>query len=196
MSNPVRVIAIDDDPKHLDSLIGGLRGHDADLLRIHFTGEWPDVPACPHVRIIFSDLRLIGGAMSDPAEDFAVIGSLIEDVIKPADPYLILLWTRYPDHASALRTFLDRLRNVAKPVAVLPLPKAEHLDDSGAIGNRTALVEEINTVVGGWLGSEGALGLRGGWGPIDDHEVDALIETIYAARRRDTGRPVELEDSG
>ena len=194
MSNPVRVIAIDDDAKHLDSLIEGLSGHDVDLLRIHFTGEWPDIPACPHVRVIFSDLHLIGGAMFNPAKDFAVIGSLIEGVIKPADPYLILLWTRYPDYAPALRTSLDRLRNVAKPVAVLPLPKVDYLDDSGAIGNRTAFVDEINAVVGGWLDSEGALGLRGGWSPIDDHEVDALIETIYAARRRDTGRPVELED--
>ena len=194
MSNPVRIIAIDDDSKHLDGLIGELRRHDADLLRIHFTGEELDIPACPHVRVIFSDLRLIGGAISDPAEHFAVIGNLIEEVIKPAGPYLILLWTRYPDHAPALQTFLDQLRNVAKPIAVLPLLKTEYLDDSGAIENRTALVDEINALVGGWLGSEGALGLRGGWGPIDDHEVDALIETIYAARRRDTGRPVELED--
>ena len=194
MSNPVRVIAIDDDPGHLDSLIGELGGHDAGLLRVHFTGEGLDVPACPHVRVIISDLRLLGGAMSDPAEDFAVIGSLLEDVIKPVEPYLMLLWTRYPEHASALGTFLDRLRNVAKPVAVLPLPKAEYLDDSGAVGNRTALTDEINAAVRGWLGSEGALGLRGGWGPIDAREVDAMIEAIYAARRRDTGRPVEIED--
>ena len=72
--------------------------------------------------------------------------------------------------------------------------QAENLDDSGSVGKRTALADEINAGVGGWLGSEGALGLRGGWGPIDDHEVDVLIETIYAARRRDTGRLVELED--
>ena len=85
-------------------------------------------------------------------------------------------------------------RRHAEPAAVLPLPKAEYLDDSGAIGNRTVLADETNAMVGGWLDSEGALGLRGGWGPIDDHEVDALIETIYAARRRDTGRLVELED--
>ena len=194
MSSSVRVIAMGDDPRHLDSLVEGLGGYDADLLRIQFTGERPDIPACPHVRVIISDLRLLGGAMSDPAEDFAVIGSLLEDVIRPVDPYLMLLWTRCPDHASALRTFLDRLRSVAKPVAVLPLPKAEHLDDRGAAGNRTVLADEINTAVRGWLGSEGALGLRDGWGPIDDYEVDSLIETIYAARRRDTGRPVELED--
>ena len=48
-------------------------------------------------------------------------------------------------------------------------------------------------MIEGWLGSEGALGLRGRWDPIGDHEVDALIETIYAARRRDTGRLVEIE---
>ena len=92
------------------------------------------------------------------------------------------------------QTFLGRLRNVAEPAAVLPLPKTEYLDDSGTIGNRTVLADEINAMVGGWLDSEGALGLRGGWGPIDDYEVDALIETIYAARWRDTGRLVELED--
>lgn len=56
------------------------------------------------------------------------------------------------------------------------------------------MTDEIDTVVEGQLGPEGALGLRGSWGPIDDHEVDALIEAIYAARLRDTGRPVELED--
>ena len=72
--------------------------------------------------------------------------------------------------------------------------QAEYLDDSGSVEKRTALADEINDGGGGWLGSEGALGLRGGWCLIDDHEVDVLIETIYAARRRDTGSPVELED--
>ena len=51
------------------------------------------------------------------------------------------------------------------------------------------VVDEIKAVVGRRLGSDGALGLRGGWGSINDHEVDALIETIYAARRRDTRPP-------
>ena len=72
--------------------------------------------------------------------------------------------------------------------------QAEYLDNSGSVEKRTDLADEINAGVGGWLGSEGAPGLRGGWGPIDDYEVDALIESIYAARRRDTGRLVELED--
>ena len=49
MSHPVRVITIDNDPRRLDSLIGGLGGHDTGLLRVHFTGgSWtfPHVPTC------------------------------------------------------------------------------------------------------------------------------------------------------
>ena len=41
---------------------------------------------------------------------------------------------------------------------------------------------------------QGALALIGAWGEIDDQEVDAMVKDIYAARRLDTGRPVELED--
>ena len=74
------------------------------------------------------------------------------------------------------------------------MPTAACPDDGGGVRNRTALTDETDIVVEGRPGPEGALGLRGGWGPIDDPEVDALIEAIYAARRRDTGRPVELED--
>ena len=40
----------------------------------------------------------------------------------------------------------------------------------------------------------GALALLGAWSELEDREMDALIEEIYAARRSDTGRPVELED--
>jgi hypothetical protein len=41
---------------------------------------------------------------------------------------------------------------------------------------------------------KGALAILGAWSELEDREVDALIEEIYAARRSDTGRPVELED--
>src|SRR3990172_7785437 len=40
----------------------------------------------------------------------------------------------------------------------------------------------------------GALALVGAWREIGDEEIDAFIADIYAARARDTGRPVSLED--
>ncbi|CAN5274263.1 hypothetical protein BH18ACT10_BH18ACT10_17180 [soil metagenome] len=40
----------------------------------------------------------------------------------------------------------------------------------------------------------GALALVGAWGEFaEDAEIDAMLEDIYAARERDTGRPVDLE---
>jgi prevent-host-death family protein len=40
----------------------------------------------------------------------------------------------------------------------------------------------------------GALALVGVWGDIvEDEEIDTMLEDIYAARERDTGRPVDIE---
>jgi prevent-host-death family protein len=40
----------------------------------------------------------------------------------------------------------------------------------------------------------GALALVGAWGEFaGDDEIDAMVGEIYAARERDTGRPVDLE---
>jgi prevent-host-death family protein len=40
----------------------------------------------------------------------------------------------------------------------------------------------------------GALALVGAWRDVGDEEIDALVADIYAAREKDFGRPVELED--
>ena len=39
----------------------------------------------------------------------------------------------------------------------------------------------------------GALALAGAWREVDDEDLEALIEDIYAGRENDAGRPVELE---
>jgi prevent-host-death family protein len=40
----------------------------------------------------------------------------------------------------------------------------------------------------------GALAMVGAWGEfVEDEEIDGMLEEIYAARERDTGRPVDLE---
>ncbi len=127
--------------------------------------------------------------------DFSVIGALLEEAIRPSGPYLMVLWTIHPDQAPALRTFLgERLRDVAKRVNVLPLGKAEHLDGDGKVRNEPRLARTISDLAAGWARPEGALALTGAWREIDDQEVDAMVGDIYAARRLDTGRPVELED--
>jgi prevent-host-death family protein len=40
--------------------------------------------------------------------------------------------------------------------------------------------------------SLGALALVGAWGEVQDRDLDTLLEEVYAERKRDTGRPVDL----
>ena len=190
------IIVIDDEMDHLTGLADGLDRHGMSCHRVHCEGELAGIGPWPDVRLIVADLHLGSGVLTvDPTTDFSVIGGLLEEAIRPSGPYMMVLWTMYPEQAPALRTFLlERLQEVAKPFDVLPLAKADYLDGEGNVRDEPALVRAITDLAAGWAKPEGALALLGAWGELDDDEVDALIEEIYASRRRDIGRPVELED--
>jgi len=114
-----RIIVIDDEQEHLESLARGLNRYGTVCLPIHFIGEVPQIPECPSVRVIFADLHLNPGASGEHSQHFSILGGLIEKTIKPSGPYLIILWTRYPDQAENLFQFLTkRLQDVRKPFAV------------------------------------------------------------------------------
>lgn len=143
-----RIIAIDDRKDHLDGLADCLNRNGVACLQIHFTEDHTGIQTCPDVRIVFADLNLVPGAGSDHTTNFAVIGGLIEDTIKPTGPYYIVLWTQYPEQAPALREFLDeRLEGgVTKPFDVCPLPKSDHIDHDGNVTDET-LMEAIHNIV-------------------------------------------------
>ena len=141
-----RVIVIDDERAHLDGLVSGLNRRGVASLPILFTEE-PQFPPCPDVRVIFADLHLgQGGLSSDHTTDFSTINSLLEDYVKPAGPYFILLWTQYPEQAPKLRAFLkERLKGVTKPFDVVPLSKADHIDENGNVKDPEKLVAAIES---------------------------------------------------
>ncbi len=142
-----RVIAIDDDQNHLDGLAKALNQYGVACLRFHFTGEPAGIKPCTHVRVIFADLHLGEGPVSDHSRDFAIIGGLIEETIKPSGPYFIVLWTMYPDQATSLQNFLEeRLDHVTKPFAVLPIDKSGHIDEGGNVKSTKKLVETIAAI--------------------------------------------------
>ena len=143
-----RVVAIDDEPRHLDGLAQGLNQYGTACLPIHFTGETEAIPACPHVRVIFADLHLGGAPPGDHAQDFSTIGGLLQETIKPTGPYLIILWTMYPDQAGELYNFLKiRMKGVPKPFAVQALNKKDHLYAEGGVKDLESLVQAIERVI-------------------------------------------------
>lgn len=143
-----RIVVIDDDPGHLRGLADCLNQQGFACLRVHFTGDPADVMVCPDVRIIFADLHLGMGNPSDHKTNFSMIGGLLQDSIQPLGPYVIILWTQFPEQADELRIFLERLgTDVAKPFDVRPLAKADHLDPSGEVKDQDALVNAIHGIV-------------------------------------------------
>ena len=56
------------------------------------------------------------------------------------------------------------------------------------------LTRTISDTTAGRPRPQGALALVGAWSEFEDEAVDVLVEEIYAARRLDTGRAVELEE--
>ena len=166
-----RVIAIDDEPKHLEGLTQGLNGNGTACLPIHFTGETTAILPCPHVRVIFADLHLSGGTPRDHAQDFSMIGSLIESTIKPSGPYLIVLWTRYPEQADALRDYLEVLEGVPQPFAVKPLDKKDYLDSDGTVRN----IEQLGESIAGIVSEQPQLGALLNW---EDRVLDATGDTV------------------
>ncbi len=142
-----RVIAIDDEAKHLEGLVRGLNRYGVACLPVHFTGE-PDIATCSHVRVIFADLHITGASPGDHAQDFGAIGGLIQETIQPSGPYFIVLWTMYPDQADKLNIHLaERLQNVTKPITVQALDKKEYLNPEGDVKEPKTLVEAIGKIV-------------------------------------------------
>lgn len=127
--------------------MSGLQRSGVACLPIHFTGDLSTLEPCPDVRIIFTDLHLVGQA-SDHTTQFSTLGGLLEETIAPRGPYFILLWTRYPNQATALEGFLnERIVGVTKPFAVRSLEKADHLDDSGNLRDEGKLMKAIRGLI-------------------------------------------------
>lgn len=147
LSSP-RIIAIDDDLTHLRGLADGLNSFGAACLAVHFKAA-TEPTACPHVRVIFADLHLTEGSQTgDHAKDMGVLGGLIEQFIRPTGPYMMVLWTRFPEQADTLQRFLDdRLKGVTKPFAVTAIDKAAYLDGNGAVKDASQLVGAIKGVL-------------------------------------------------
>lgn len=144
-----RIIVIDDNQEHLRGLADGLNRHGAACLQVHFTGDASEVNRCPYVRVVFADLHLNeSGAVTDNARHFSVLGGLLEQYIAPAGPYALVLWTRFPDQAEALRQFLDeRLSGIPRPFSVTALDKSRFLGPDGKVTDPKTLVDAIASIV-------------------------------------------------
>jgi hypothetical protein len=147
---PPRIIAVDDELPHLQGIVTGLNRSGWACLQIHFPNDMASVQPCSHVRLVFTDLHLVaGGATVEMTRNYSAVQSLLETKVIPTGPYLLVVWTRYPEDAQALEGYLrDRMvKKVPAPLSVLSLAKESHLDASGNVTDPDKLVAALRGLV-------------------------------------------------
>jgi hypothetical protein len=120
MFTPSRFVVVDDNEKHLTAIVKIFQLLGCPCMGIRYEAETPlDSRYFRGVRALFVDLHLLEGlAASDEARHFALITSILEDNIDAfGGPFVLVVWTRYPQLCNQLIAYLDGHIDAAKPQA-------------------------------------------------------------------------------
>ncbi len=150
---PPRFIAVDDNEKHLNSIVSTFQRLGTACLGIRYDPSEslkPDI--FRGVRCLFMDLHLTDAAMgSDDTRHFAAIASILEDVIsETGGPFILVLWTAYEDSVRELSSYLEKgiEKLYARPLSVIPLAKENFIDVSdGRIKQSEELLKAVRNTI-------------------------------------------------
>ena len=130
-----RFIAIDDKLSHLQAIVATLQGLGTSCFGIlydvstelhpeHFVG----------VRCLFMDLHLTSGIVStDDRNHYGIISGILDaNICCAGGPFILIVWTEYPQQCAELQNYLDTHltgdQAYARPLAILGLPKASFIN--------------------------------------------------------------------
>ncbi len=140
------IFAIDDDQSHLDAIAETLNSKGAACLKLLFRGGIQPHSPLERVRVLFIDLHLSQAGFLNETQHFSVIGGILQEHINQENgPFVLLLWTQYPESVGRLAEFLsERLQDNphAIPSSVDSLSKVDYLRD-GKVVNADGLVQRI-----------------------------------------------------
>jgi len=136
-----RIVAVDDNPEHLEDLESRIK----EIGSSCFSIKYESVGGITYVmnkgiRLVFMDINLIpAGSPGENTRNFSVIQSLLERII-PEDngPYALVTWTTTDCH-NELVAYLNERMESRKPFATSCLEKNIYLTDNARL--RTALSE-------------------------------------------------------
>ena len=150
---PPRFVVVDDDAQHLDAILNVFQELGSPCLGVTYEPEKGlDKTNFKGVRALFLDLHLIDHTpTTDDKQHFAHIAGLLVDHISPTGgPFVLVVWTAYPQSVRQLTDYLDEsiepVNLYARPLAVVGLPKDQFITlDTGKplVGKADALREEV-----------------------------------------------------
>ncbi|MBX3671270.1 MAG: hypothetical protein KF778_22970, partial [Rhodocyclaceae bacterium] len=114
-----RVVAIDDDDDHLQKIVWGLGKARFCALPFRFVdGQLENPPAqpLPGIRIVFTDIHLVGGGLFNERTHAASIINCLKQIVAPG-PYVLVFWSQYPGDTNNIA---DLIRERATGAGLMP----------------------------------------------------------------------------
>jgi hypothetical protein len=150
-----RFVVVDDNEGHLTAIVKIFQLIGSPCMGIHYVAESPlESRHFRGVRVLFLDLHLVEGLPStDETRHFAQIASILEDnIAATGGPFVLVVWTRYPNLCRELTAYLDENLDPdkphARPLSVLCLEKERFINlDTGEIQQHDALREAVESSV-------------------------------------------------
>ncbi len=99
-----RVVAVDDDEDHLQKIVWGLGKAGFCTLPFFFDDgqlEAPPIEPLQGVRIVFTDIHLVGGGIGNEKTHAANIVRCLKKIIAPG-PYVLIFWSQYPGEGTRI----------------------------------------------------------------------------------------------
>ena len=186
IGQPPRIVLIDDKMHHLHGLAKALGKLDSACLPFHFEDQGPSKNQLRNARVIFCDLHLLSDALTaDTKQQLAVIaGMLSEGLEANHGPYVLIIWTEYPEKVEGIQEYLEALLPGQRPIEYVCFAKNDFIDPRD--GNLIAegdLIAKIQDSLGKWSGvsallwwettvANAAADLAASlWEPFDDDET-------------------------
>ena len=157
MESSSTIVAIDDRREHVRAITDALALEGLACLGLHYVAETGiPVEYVRHVRVLFLDLHLNDSIVStDEKRHFGTLVALLEDAVRVDNgPFVLALWTEYPDQAVRLADYIDSAicdenRHI-RPVLTTRLSKRDYIDtQSGEIKEPGRLRAEVREVMRG-----------------------------------------------
>lgn len=143
---PARIVLIDNEQTHLRALSDALGSLGSASLSYLYKDEHPEHCILAGVRLVFCDLHLNSDAKtSDTKMHCANIASMLATgLAEDHGPYLLVVWSQFPDEVESLRTYLDELAPGQQPFDLVCLNKSDFINvDDGSVIEGTDLPKEI-----------------------------------------------------
>ncbi|MFZ1741260.1 MAG: hypothetical protein WAT93_00305 [Pontixanthobacter sp.] len=190
-----RIVLIDDKLHHLSGLAQALGKLDSACLPFHFQDAGPTERQLRNARVIFCDLHLLSDALTaDTKQQLAVIAGMLSDGLKANHgPYVLIIWTEFPDKVDGLQEYLQALEPGQRPIEYICLDKNNFIDPkNGDLIAEGSLIAEIQNSLGKWSGVTALLWWESA---VADAAADLATDLWEPSGDDDSARPEGLRQT-